>query len=121
MDFLHDILALPGSTALGLAHGTSVGSLDGSAGTTSHSGLLDPLRQLLRSPYHGLSRGHEKGGQPLPDGTLDATQSQEFRVQALRARLGQVRIRRFSDNLQRLTVQFIRHKPIPNGFLQLPN
>lgn len=89
MDFLHDILALPGSVGLGLAQAKDnngfISSTDG-----TQSGLLDPLRRLLQDRFEPLSNAYNNSSHTLPDGTSDGAQGQDIRVQALRARLDQV-------------------------------
>lgn len=92
MDILrHDILAFTGAADHGLAHAKSANVSSPTRKDSNQSGLLDPLRRLLRHPYQALGSVYSSTADALPDGTLDSSQDQEFRVQALRHRLRQVR------------------------------
>jgi len=89
MDEFHDILTLPGSAGLGVNNHNNGGARHLSRKTDLETGLLNPLRYLLRPSLQSLGSWY-RNGSPTSIVTQASAPNEDYKVQVLRLKLGQV-------------------------------
>jgi len=89
MDFLHDILALPGSVGFGTGQYKNNGlDYSNERPSAGRQDLFDPLRRLIRPSIDALGDVYRQAH--LPNGVPTGRPTHDYRIQLLKLSLAQV-------------------------------